>query len=62
MSIKHNFVILFRKMATCFSLGDHYQTITRKIPKNKVQCRMNSACYMGSIVTYQVYIKLHKMK
>jgi hypothetical protein len=52
MSIKHNFLILFRKMATCFGLKDHHY----RNSKNKVQCRTNSACYVGSITTYQVDI------
>lgn len=39
------------------SSSDHHY----KRSKNKVQCRTNSACCMGSIMTYQVYIKLYKI-
>jgi len=42
-SIKHNYVILFRKMTTSFSLSDHHHDMITKILKimcNAVQIKL----------------------
>ena len=43
ISVKLNFVVLFRNMATCFVLKDHHQAIITKIlqlRRNAVQIKL----------------------